>query len=250
VTAEEWQAWAVWAAWATVAIYFVLGIFALIQVLQARKLRKQQARPYVVVDFEPGDAPIMNMIVANLGQTMARDVRIEVDPPLESSQDGSWPVPLAKLKLFTEGIPSSAPGKRIVFLFDLLHKRPADLPTSYHVRLVYEWDGERRSITDEQRLDLDLYRNLVAVQRYSIHHVNETLKKIERQFDRWSAGPEGGLLALSSEDQQRRNKEFLAWVEQERAAEQAAAEGRGAERGRAGLAGRLLGAVVRLRRRD
>jgi hypothetical protein len=41
------------------------------------------------------------------------------------------------------------------------------------VRLSYEWEGGK-PLTDLQRLDLDLYRNLVTVRRDSIHHVNQS----------------------------------------------------------------------------
>jgi hypothetical protein len=110
VTAEEWL---VAAAWATFGIYFVLGVFAWVQVLQAKKLResqalqaqelreaerelrKDEARPYVVVDFEPERPPIVNLVIANLGRTMARNVRIEVDPPFDSSVYRKDPLPLA-----------------------------------------------------------------------------------------------------------------------------------------------------------
>jgi len=51
--ATNWAAVTAWAAWATVAVYVVLGIFAWIQVLQARRLREEQARPFVIVDFDP-----------------------------------------------------------------------------------------------------------------------------------------------------------------------------------------------------
>jgi hypothetical protein len=50
----DWAALTARAAWTTVAVYVVLGIFAWIQVLQARRLREEQARPFVIVDFEPG----------------------------------------------------------------------------------------------------------------------------------------------------------------------------------------------------
>jgi hypothetical protein len=72
-----------WAAWATVAIYLPLGIFAWIQVLQARKLREEQARPFVIVDFEAGF--LVYLTVENTGRTMARDVPIQFDKPLEST---------------------------------------------------------------------------------------------------------------------------------------------------------------------
>lgn len=260
MAADGWQVSAVLAAWATVAIYLALGIFAWIQVLQAKKLREGQAlqarelreaeaRPYVVVDFEPSRVPFMNLVVTNSGRTMARNVRIVADPPFDSTLYRDGGARLAELKLFAEGIPSLAPGKRIVLLFDqMLHRADARLPESYRVRLTYEWDGGG-TLTDELRLDLDLYRPLRNLRLDTVHDVNSTLDKLLRMLEKWSAGAEGGLLVLSSEDKRRRNEEFLAWVEQERAAEQPAANGQPTGNGRVTVAGRLLEVVGRLRRR-
>jgi hypothetical protein len=84
--ATDWAAVTAWAAWATVAVYVVLGIFAWIQVLQARRLREEQARPFVIVDFEPGF--LVYLTVENIGRTMARDVTIRFDKPLASTSQG------------------------------------------------------------------------------------------------------------------------------------------------------------------
>jgi hypothetical protein len=70
--ATDWAAVTAWAACATVAVYVVLGIFAWIQVLQARRLREEQARPFVIVDFEPGF--LIYLTVENIGRTMAREI--------------------------------------------------------------------------------------------------------------------------------------------------------------------------------
>ena len=51
----------------------MLGLFAWRQVREARKLRVEQARPFVIVDFEPGF--LVYLTVENLGRTMAREVR-------------------------------------------------------------------------------------------------------------------------------------------------------------------------------
>ena len=80
--ATDWAAVTAWAAWATVAVYVVLGIFAWIQVLQARRLREEQARPFVIVDFEPGF--LVYLTVENIGRTMARDVSIRFSPPSQA----------------------------------------------------------------------------------------------------------------------------------------------------------------------
>lgn len=221
------------------------------QVQEARDLREAEAqrreaeaRPYVVMDFEPEVPPLLYLVVTNLGRTMASNVRFEVDPPFRSSQDEQWWLPVAQIKLLTFGIPSLAPGKRHVTAFDTLFRREElGLPSTYHVRISYEGeDGQR--FEDVQRLDLDLYRDLRPVQQDTIHQVSQTLKRIQRQFEKWSAGPEGGLLMLSPRDQRRRNEEALAEFKARRSPENQAAGP-----GKVGLLGRLLQAAGRLRRR-
>jgi hypothetical protein len=250
--AAGWLEW--WTAERVVAlattgqllVLVAAALYARAQVREARELRKDEARPYVVVDFEPDRPPFMNLVVANLGRTMARNVRIETDPPLDSSVYRSGPVALAKLRLFSEGIPSLAPGKRIVLLFDqMAHRAEAELPESYRVRLTYEWDGGD-PIREDLRLDLDLYRPLRRVMLGTTHDVNQTLDKIRRLLEMWSAGVERGLLVVSPEDKRRRDGEFRAWVEKEQAAKQAAQVAGSAQ---AGLGRRLLRVAGRLRRR-
>jgi hypothetical protein len=229
------------AAVGQLAVLAYAARYARNQVAEARELRKEQARPFVVVDFEPEEPPFVNLVIANLGRTMARNVRIEVDPPFDSSVYRSDPVPLAKLKLFTEGIPALAPGKRIVLLFDqMIHREELDLPLTYGVRLTYEWDGGD-PLSDELRLDLDLYRPLRQVRRHTVHDVSKTLDAIHRQFEKWTAGG-GGLLVLSPEDRRRRNEEIMSELKERHAAE------RTAENGRVRLGGRLIEVVGRLRR--
>jgi hypothetical protein len=139
------------------------------------------------------------------------------------------------------------PGKRIVFLFDTLNQRPKELPTAYRVTLRY--DSERGPLpADEQHIDLEVYRNVLSVDRDTVHDVSKTLTKLLRRFEQWSAGPEGGLLVLLPEDKHRRDGEFHAWIEEQQAAEQAAADSQASRNGRVRLAGRLLEVVGRLHR--
>jgi hypothetical protein len=124
----------------------------------------------------------------------------------------------------------------------MINREKLDLPLTYRVRLTYEWDGGD-PLRDELRLDLDLYRPLRRIRRETVHDVSKRLDAIHRRLDRWSAS-RGGLLVLSPEQKRQRYEESFAALRQHQAAEQAA------EGGRAGLAGRLLGMVGRLRRRD
>lgn len=72
--------------------------------------------------------------------------------------------------------------------------------------------------------------------------MNVTLKKIRERLDGWSAGSAGGLLVVSPEEKRRRE-------EKEVAAHRKWRKRQAAESGRAGLAGPLVGAVGRRRRR-
>jgi hypothetical protein len=88
------------------------------------------------------------------------------------------------------------------------------------VRLAYKWDGGD-PLTDELRLDLDLYRPLRRIAPHTIHDVSEALDAIHRQFEKWTVGSEGGLLVLSPEDRRRRNEKIMAEMRPFRAAARA-----------------------------
>jgi hypothetical protein len=80
VVAATWLDWwtanrvAAAAATGQLLVLVLAALYARAQVREARKLRQDQARPSVVVDFEPEQSPCMNLVVANPGKTMARNV--------------------------------------------------------------------------------------------------------------------------------------------------------------------------------
>jgi hypothetical protein len=59
------------AAVGQLVVLVAAALFARAQVREARELRAEQARPFVVVDFELDRRPLINLVVANLGKTMA-----------------------------------------------------------------------------------------------------------------------------------------------------------------------------------
>ena len=137
----DWAAVAAWAAWATVAIYIVIGLFAWWQIHEARTLREEQAQPFVIVDFEPGY--LVYLTVENLGRTMARDVRIQFDKPLESTLER--PYELDESPLFSRPIPALPPGKKIRVLFDQFPARlDTGLPLTYDVKVRYRGPTGRK----------------------------------------------------------------------------------------------------------
>ncbi|WP_406514021.1 hypothetical protein OG851_40445 [Streptomyces sp. NBC_00161] len=55
------------------------------QLALAERIHREQNEPYVIVDIQPDpDGGALLLVVENTGPTVARNVRISCDPPLES----------------------------------------------------------------------------------------------------------------------------------------------------------------------
>jgi len=196
----DWPAVAAWAAWATVGIYVVIGLFAWRQVGEARKLREEQARPFVIVDFEPGF--LVYLTVENLGRTMARDVNIHFDKPLESTLAGRRE--LNESPLFREPIPTLPPGKKIRVLFDSFSDRlKAGLPLTYDVELRYRGPTGRREWKHPYRLDLGMY--LGSQPAKGIPELVAEVENIRKEIEKWKGSGIRGLL-VHTIDQRRQDR--------------------------------------------
>ncbi|MFI2316689.1 hypothetical protein [Streptomyces sp. CB00072] len=102
------------------------------QLEHAEKAHREQNEPYVVVDIQPSDpaSGVLVVVVENIGTTIARNVRITADPPLESG----WGADLTAMlqRALSHTFPMLPPGRRLEFLFDEQERfQNADLPTGY-----------------------------------------------------------------------------------------------------------------------
>jgi hypothetical protein len=198
-TGTNWTAVAAWAAWATVAVYVVLGLFAWRQVREARALREEQARPFVIVDFEAGW--LVYLTVENLGRTMARNVSIKFDKPLTSSLQGRRE--LDESPLFREPIPTLPPGKKIRVLFDQFPARlEAGLPLTYDVDVSYKGPTGKKPLKDTYRLDLGIYVGSTLPPKGIPELVTE-VEKLREQIGHWRGSNLDGLLVRNIDQRQR-----------------------------------------------
>lgn len=168
-----------------------------------QRLREEQARPFVVVDFEPSPVwgNIIDIVFENVGKTLARNVRFTFDPPLESSQRARDGYDFAKSALLTSGIPAMPPGKRVTALFDLSHERVnTDLPMAYRVRVDLQDSQERDQEPLEYVLDLNFRYGLRRVESKTVHDVAKSLKEIERATARWTQHFNGVRVWVRNED--------------------------------------------------
>lgn len=79
-----------------------------------QQLRVDAAQPYIWVDVRPDDqsGTLLNLTVGNSGPTVARNVRIEVDPPLPAIEEFRERAEAAQARL-ANGIELLAPGRSV-----------------------------------------------------------------------------------------------------------------------------------------
>jgi hypothetical protein len=186
---------------AQLLVLVVAAIVAWRQVGEARKLREEQTRPFVVLDFDAHEV-LIYLTLKNLGTTLARNVRVTVEPSFKSALDDHTER-LAALQMFTErGIPTLAPGKEFGTLFDVATQRKPEndpsgkgLPDVYVAHIQYE-DPAGRRFAEDVILDLGVYWGLQYVKESDLGDIRRELKALVGVAQKWTASG-GGLLRLS-----------------------------------------------------
>ena len=148
-------------------------------------MREEQTRPFVIVDIDSTRKPFFDLVVKNLGATMARDVRFKFDPPAESSMDG---VSLDRFKMFRDGISTLPPGKEIRTLFDTGPERhDSDLPDVYEATVNYTDHTGKHPYEERIDLDVGLYWNRMSVTLRDVHDLHTELQAIRKEIGKWIA---------------------------------------------------------------
>ncbi|MBS1878620.1 MAG: hypothetical protein JST31_03810 [Actinobacteria bacterium] len=191
---------------AQLAVLIAAAVVAWYQVREARHLREQQIRPFVVVDFDVESDTNVYFQVSNLGTSLARDVKIVIDPPLESAIDTD----VGRLKMLNEGIATLAPGKVYRTFFDMGFRRAeTDLPMNHLATVTYADETGERPFRETVNLDLDQYMNMKFIQKRGIHDVHRQLESIGKIFEKWGWGNGQGLIAMTPEEARRENNRIM-----------------------------------------
>lgn len=163
------------------------------QVREARRLRQQQFRPVVVVDLEEKNR-ILEIVVRNVGLTVAREVKFHVSPPFESSMSD---YDLSSTHMFANGIATLPPGKEYRTLFDsLVQRSQSGLQRAYTVTVSYsDFEGEQ-TFTDESLLDIGIYHDFMYRSETDLKDVVKELKQIGKTMGKWTASL-GGIKTLN-----------------------------------------------------
>lgn len=215
---------------AQLAVLVLAAFVAWRQVAEARQLREEQARPFVVVDFEIDHDGLIYVVVSNLGRTMARDVRLTFNPEPSTSldkEDDPDDPPFREAKMLKEGIPSLAPGKRIPAMFDYGMNRAKTkdrYPDVYEVTVEYEDSAGRRLPPETNVLDLGIYWNILRIGGKDVGDIHKSLETIGKHLASFAAPIGEGLLAVSDREVRARRDERRRAVEERRAQRSSTAE--------------------------
>jgi hypothetical protein len=195
----------VWLFGAQLVVLVAAALVAWRQVYEARRLREQQTRPFVVADFEVESDTTVHLQIANLGTSLARDVKIVIDPPLESAINTD----LGNLKMLNEGIATLAPGKMYRCLFDMGFRRvEANLPMNHVATVVYTDETGKRPFKERLDLDLGQYMNMKFVQRRGVHDLHQQLEAIHKTIENWGHD-QHGLIAMTPEEARQEDDRVL-----------------------------------------
>jgi hypothetical protein len=209
-------------------VLIAAAVFGRRQLNEAKELREAQTRPFVVIDLGSSAHTLFDLVVKNIGTTLARDVRFAFSPPIKSTDDDLDP---NKIKMFREGISTLAPGKEIRTLFEKGPDRHAsELPDTYEVTVSYTDQTGKRKYEEKIDLDFGLYWDRLTVTRRGVHDLHKQLETIAKEIRRWRPNIGRGVLTVTAADVRERNAEALERLEEHRA-EQAKGDQAASEEG-------------------
>lgn len=167
------------------------ALFALWAIRQTSSLTRQKAQPYVAASLEPHQhVPwVMELVVANYGQTAATNVHITIDPePLRvvlENPDPDGPTKETPLP-YPKTLSVLVPGQRWGTTWDSIFMRHKHdkLPTRYTITLTYDGiEGEQQPQT-EYVLDWDMYLARGHLGYKTISNIGDDIAGIKKAMDK------------------------------------------------------------------
>lgn len=138
-------------------------------VKEMKKSREEENRPYIIVYFESKSNGPVNLIVKNIGKTLAKDTRIQIVPDLEYPDS----YPLSKSNLLNKPIPDIPPNyeyKAFVGMsWDLKNK--LDVYPVYTANVSYSRVNQKNYYNEEYILDLNFQSGLLFLKERDINDI-------------------------------------------------------------------------------
>ena len=171
---------------------------------EMKDARDQESAPYVVPYININKHMIL-FGIKNIGKSVAKNIKIKVEPDLKSSIFGDK---IRDLSLIKNGLSSLPPGHELGTMLDVSHiyLNREDFPMSYSVKVSYEGGLHKEARDYEQVLDLSAYKDIIPDNEMNLDDVvkrledlskydkkiSEELEKIEKSIARgiWIKNPD------------------------------------------------------------
>lgn len=181
-TPGAWGAgdWEAVAAVLTAFIAFAAISVAVVQLRDARDVRWEQALPYVAayLDPDPTDPRLIYVAVKNFGTTVATDIKLLMAPvPMRSGNLGGGELS------YPRELPALVPGQEWRTFWDFSPSRFQDKLEDDHVLQITFTDSRGGEHKVQSALGWKPYTDGRRwVGRKSVHHIGESLKKVEKSI--------------------------------------------------------------------
>lgn len=168
-------------------VYTKKILFATIEtVKQAEITRRENTKPDIIVYFDTDKLNVLNLIVKNIGKSVAFNVQIN----LEKTQGLIKEDYFRNIYFLNNPIPTFAPEQSIdsfCGLFRELKDENEKFPI-FKVTVSYQ-DSEGNQFKNDYLLDLNMYKGILQIENKSVHDLTKeigkmrnTLEKIERSI--------------------------------------------------------------------
>ena len=197
------------------AIFSFLGVVVTWMTVQEMKLaREAQERPYIIVDFDLSEAPVINLVVSNIGNGAAKDVRFSFEPDLITSDERNIS---ESVLLFRQGVRFFPPGKTISQFFDMSHAYlGANKPLTFDVTVSYDDVKEGKEYKESMQSDLSMFKGRQYIVRKGVHDLAKEIEKLNKEISRAIGFGGRGILVKTLEDIKREREEQRKILEQQR----------------------------------
>lgn len=156
-------------------------VFTYVQIRNARTARREQERPFVIVDIFRSRTVLFRMEIKNIGKTVARDVALTFEPELKSTLDDDNRR-VRNVPILARGTPALAPGRSHTLLLDSAPERiKSDLPNEYDVTVSYaSFDGHE--YTEQHVVDLGVHYSTPDLREHDLHDIWDELDRMRRSL--------------------------------------------------------------------
>ena len=203
MTPAQWQAVG---TVGTLVVAIVAAFVAFRQVREARRTREDQARPYVAAYLEL-DGILLNLVVKNFGNSVARNVTMTPDAPMIRSADLNGKPDT--IDLF-KSLPVLVPGQEWRTWFDSGTTLKDEQPI-YTVKLKYDDARNRPLPSDDFRLDWHQFESVLFSNEKDLDDVGKALEKIAATLGNWTEGLKGlKVYTRSGAEKDQKEREWVA----------------------------------------